>query len=93
MDVNHPQLFGAGVIGNVENGTNLNHKLKRLSHLPIIADPSHATGKWGLVAPVGSAAVAAGVDGLIVEVHSDPEEALSDGTQSLLPGNFNSFMK
>ncbi len=46
-----------------------------------------------MVAPVGAAAVAAGVDGLIVEVHANPEEALSDGTQSLLPGNFKSFMK
>ncbi|MCK9595208.1 MAG: 3-deoxy-7-phosphoheptulonate synthase [Candidatus Omnitrophica bacterium] len=62
--------------------------VKQLSHLPIIADPSHAAGKWGLVAALSKAAVAAGADGLIVEVHSHPEDALSDGAQSLLPDNF-----
>ena len=67
--------------------------VKKLSHLPVVADPSHATGKWSLVTPVGAAAIAAGVDGLLVEVHSNPEEALSDGTQSLLPANFKTFMK
>lgn len=67
--------------------------VKKLSHLPVVADPSHATGKWGLVAPVGAAAIAAGADGLLVEVHIDPEEALSDGAQSLLPANFKTFMK
>ncbi|HUS16928.1 MAG TPA: 3-deoxy-7-phosphoheptulonate synthase [Chloroflexia bacterium] len=59
--------------------------LKRLTHLPVIADPSHATGHWDLVAPVAKAAVAAGADGLIVEVHAHPDQALSDGTQSLRP--------
>jgi len=67
--------------------------IKKLSHLPVVADPSHATGKWGLVAPVAAAAVAAGTDGLIVEVHTNPEEALSDGAQSLLPANFKIFMQ
>ena len=67
--------------------------IKSLSHLPIIADPSHATGKWGLVSPVSKAAVAAGADGLIIEVHPNPEEALSDGEQSLLPENFDKLMK
>ena len=67
--------------------------IKSLSHLPIIADPSHATGKWGLVSPVAKAAVAAGADGLIIEVHPNPEEALSDGEQSLLPENFDKLMK
>jgi 3-deoxy-7-phosphoheptulonate synthase len=67
--------------------------VKQLSHLPIIADPSHAAGKWGLVAPLAKAAVAAGADGLIIEVHSHPEEALSDGAQSLLPSNFAILMK
>jgi 3-deoxy-7-phosphoheptulonate synthase len=62
--------------------------VKQLSHLPIIADPSHAAGKWGLVAALSKAAVAAGADGLIIEVHSHPEDALSDGAQSLLPANF-----
>jgi 3-deoxy-7-phosphoheptulonate synthase len=62
--------------------------LKSLTHLPVIADPSHGTGKWELVAPVGRAAVAAGADGLIVEVHKDPSKALSDGAQSLKPENF-----
>ncbi len=67
--------------------------VKQLSHLPIIADPSHAAGKWGLVSPLAKAAVAAGADGLIIEVHSRPEEALSDGAQSLLPSNFAILMK
>src|SRR5438067_5620862 len=56
---------------------------KRLSHLPVLADPSHGTGKWYLVAPVALAAVAAGADGLLVEVHPSPDHALSDGFQSL----------
>src|SRR5512142_766247 len=62
--------------------------LKSLTHLPVIADPSHGTGKWDLVAPVARAAVAAGADGLIVEVHCDPAKALSDGAQSLKPEKF-----
>ncbi|MBI5144351.1 MAG: 3-deoxy-7-phosphoheptulonate synthase [Candidatus Omnitrophica bacterium] len=62
--------------------------IKNLSHLPVIVDPSHATGKWGLVGPCAKAAVAAGADGLIIEVHPNPEEALSDGEQSLYPENF-----
>jgi 3-deoxy-7-phosphoheptulonate synthase len=59
--------------------------LKQLTHLPVIADPSHATGRWDLVEPVAKAAVAAGADGLIVEVHAHPDQALSDGAQSLRP--------
>jgi 3-deoxy-7-phosphoheptulonate synthase len=51
-------------------------------------DPSHAAGKWGLVAPLAKAGIAVGADGLIVEVHTAPEEAVSDGVQSLLPSNF-----
>ena len=66
--------------------------IKSLSHLPVIADPSHATGKWGLVGPCARAAVAAGADGLIVEVHPNPEEAMSDGEQSLVPENFTKLM-
>jgi 3-deoxy-7-phosphoheptulonate synthase len=62
--------------------------LKRLSHLPVVGDPSHGTGKWYLVAPVALAAVAAGADGLIVEVHPSPDHALSDGFQSLTLENF-----
>jgi 3-deoxy-7-phosphoheptulonate synthase len=62
--------------------------LKHLSHLPVIGDPSHSTGKWPLVLPVARAMVAAGADGLIVEVHHDPEHALSDGAQSLKPERF-----
>jgi len=62
--------------------------LKQLSHLPVIVDPSHGTGKWELVEPVSRAAVAAGADGLIIEVHPHPEEALSDGGQSLKPARF-----
>jgi len=67
--------------------------IKGLSHLPVIVDPSHATGKWGLVGPCAKAAIAAGADGLLIEVHTNPEEALSDGAQSLLPDNFDRLMK
>ncbi len=66
--------------------------IKRLSHLPIIGDPSHATGKWYLVPPIALAAVAAGVDGLIIEVHPNPDQALSDGVQSLTLANFEKLM-
>lgn len=62
--------------------------VRGLSHLPVVADPSHATGKWRLVGPLSKAAVAAGADGLIVEVHPHPDKALSDGPQSLTPANF-----
>lgn len=62
--------------------------IKQLSHLPIIVDPSHATGKWEMVRPVAKAAVAAGADGVMIEVHQDPDRALSDGKQSLTPDNF-----
>ncbi len=62
--------------------------IKHLSHLPILVDPSHATGRWDMVTPVAKAAVAAGADGIMVEVHQEPERALSDGTQSLTPANF-----
>lgn len=62
--------------------------MKQLSHLPVIADPSHATGKWEYVAAAAKASVAAGADGLIIEVHPRPEEAMSDGRQSLKPERF-----
>ncbi len=62
--------------------------LKQMSHLPVILDPSHATGKWEYVIPVARAGIAAGADGLIVEVHPHPEEAASDGAQSLKPEKF-----
>ena len=62
--------------------------LKSLTHLPIIVDPSHGIGKWNFVTPVALAAIAAGADGLIIEVHPKPEEALSDGGQSLIPKRF-----
>jgi 3-deoxy-7-phosphoheptulonate synthase len=62
--------------------------IKQISHLPIIADPSHATGKWEYVESVAMAAVAAGADGLILEVHQDPDRAVSDGRQSLKPERF-----
>ena len=62
--------------------------VKQLSHLPIIVDPSHASGRWGLVGPLSRAAVACGCDGLLIEVHPRPEEALSDGAQSLTPESF-----
>lgn len=67
--------------------------VKYLSHLPVVVDPSHAAGKWSMVSPLSKAAVAAGCDGLIIEVHSHPEEALSDGAQSLLPENFAQLMR
>ncbi len=67
--------------------------VKQLSHLPIIVDPSHGTGRWGLVPSVAKAAVAAGCDGLMIEVHENPEEAFSDGSQSLIPDNFTALMK
>ena len=62
--------------------------IKQLSHLPIIVDPSHGTGKWKMVRSVAKAAVAAGADGVMVEVHPNPDYALSDGKQSLTPENF-----
>ncbi|TMC48641.1 MAG: 3-deoxy-7-phosphoheptulonate synthase [Chloroflexi bacterium] len=62
--------------------------LKELSHLPVVVDPSHATGKWSLVAASARAAVAAGADAVMIEVHPRPDEALSDGPQSLTPDNF-----
>ena len=65
---------------------------KQLSHLPIIVDPSHAAGKWGLVPAISKAAVACGADGLMIEVHSRPEDAMSDGAQSLLPSTFATLM-
>jgi 3-deoxy-7-phosphoheptulonate synthase len=67
--------------------------LKKLTHLPVVVDPSHGVGKWDLVAPMSKAAVAAGADGLIIEVHTNPEEALSDGEQSLRPDAFRKLMK
>jgi 3-deoxy-7-phosphoheptulonate synthase len=66
--------------------------LKQNTHLPVLVDPSHATGKWDLVAPMALAAVAAGADGVMVEVHPKPEEALSDGPQALLPSRFSRMM-
>lgn len=67
--------------------------LKSLTHLPVIVDPSHAAGTWEYVEPLALAAVAAGADGIIVEVHNKPEEALSDGPQALLPKVFSRLMK
>jgi 3-deoxy-7-phosphoheptulonate synthase len=67
--------------------------LKRLSHLPVIADPSHGTGKRDYVAPMARAAVAAGADGLLVEVHPDPDHAVSDGAQTLRPDQFQELMR
>jgi len=67
--------------------------VKKLSHLPIVADPSHATGRRDKVVPMARAAVAAGADGLLVEVHPDPDRALSDGAQSLRPEQFQEMMR
>jgi 3-deoxy-7-phosphoheptulonate synthase len=66
--------------------------IKKLSHLPIVADPSHGTGRRDKVAPMARAAVAAGADGLLIEVHHDPDHALSDGAQSLYPDQFAQLM-
>jgi 3-deoxy-7-phosphoheptulonate synthase len=67
--------------------------VKKLSHLPIVADPSHGTGRRDQVAPMARAAVAAGADGLLIEVHPDPDHALSDGAQSLRPEQFEELMQ
>ena len=67
--------------------------VKKLSHLPIIIDPSHAAGKWDLVESLSMGSIAAGADGLIIEVHHNPEEAFSDGAQSLKPKKFAGLMK
>lgn len=67
--------------------------LKERTHLPVIVDPSHGTGNWRYVTPMGRAAIAAGADGLMVEVHPNPREAFSDGPQSLLPQKFQMFME
>ncbi|NWF76412.1 MAG: 3-deoxy-7-phosphoheptulonate synthase [Nitrospirae bacterium] len=66
--------------------------LKQLTHLPVIVDPSHGVGKWSLVAPMAKAAIAVGADGLMIEVHINPEEAMSDGEQSLKPSDFKKLM-
>jgi len=66
--------------------------IKQLSHLPVMADPSHGTGRRDKVPPMARAAVAAGADGLLIEVHQDPERALSDGAQSIYPGQFAQLM-
>jgi 3-deoxy-7-phosphoheptulonate synthase len=67
--------------------------VKHLSHLPVIVDPSHATGNWRWVQPMALAAVAAGADGLMIEVHSDPAKAWSDGPQSLTPQKFKGLIE
>ena len=67
--------------------------VRRTSHLPVIVDPSHAAGKWELVEPLALAGIAAGADGLIIEVHDEPEKAMSDGAQSLKPDNFETTMQ
>ncbi|MFZ5968701.1 MAG: 3-deoxy-7-phosphoheptulonate synthase [Bacillota bacterium] len=67
--------------------------IKELSHLPIIIDPSHAAGKWAMVEPLSKASIAVGADGLIIEVHHEPENALSDGAQSLKPKKFARLME
>ncbi|HSG05758.1 MAG TPA: 3-deoxy-7-phosphoheptulonate synthase, partial [Nitrospiria bacterium] len=63
------------------------------SHLPVVVDPSHATGRWDLVAPMARAAVAAGADGIMMEVHREPEAALCDGEESIKPARFAALME
>ena len=99
LSQNNPDvvLCERGIV-SLEHGTRFTFDVaaiplvKHLSHLPVIGDPSHATGKWYLVEPVAIAALGAGADGLIIEVHPDPDHALSDGPQSLTPGNFAHLM-
>ena len=67
--------------------------VRKLSHLPVVVDPSHAGGKWWLVEPMAKAAIAAGANGLMIEVHNDPDSALCDGAQSLKPEKFDALMK
>ena len=67
--------------------------VKELSHLPVIVDPSHAAGHWKYVPPLARAAVAVGADGIIVEVHPEPEKAVCDGMQSLKPEKFYQLME
>jgi 3-deoxy-7-phosphoheptulonate synthase len=67
--------------------------VKKLSHLPMVGDPSHGTGRRDQVIPMARASVAAGADGLIVEVHPDPDRALSDGAQTLTPAQFSEMMQ
>ena len=67
--------------------------IKKLSHLPVVIDPSHCAGIWDYVAPLSKAAVAIGADGLIIEVHDEPEKALCDGPQALKPSKFDALMK
>lgn len=67
--------------------------IKKLSHLPVIVDPSHATGKWWMVEPLSKAAIAIGADGLIIEVHNNPEKALCDGAQSIKPDVYNKLIQ
>ena len=79
---------------HTRNTTDLNivPSIKELSHLPVIVDPSHSTGKRSYVSPLSNAAIACGADGLMVEVHTNPEEAKSDGEQSLFPNDFQELM-
>ncbi len=67
--------------------------IKKLSHLPVIIDPSHCSGIWDYVAPLSKAAIAVGADGLLIEVHDDPEQALCDGPQALKPSKFDALMR
>ncbi|MEP6995257.1 MAG: 3-deoxy-7-phosphoheptulonate synthase, partial [Acidobacteriota bacterium] len=67
--------------------------VQRISHLPILVDPSHGTGKRAKVIPLSRAAVAVGADGLLIEVHNDPDRALSDGPQAILPEMFEELMR
>lgn len=86
-------------IRTFENGTRNTLDLsavcqfKQLSHLPVVVDPSHGTGVRDYVAPMAYAAAAAGADGILVEVHHNPKEALSDGAQSLYPEQFHELMR
>ena len=96
---NHNVILCERGIRTFEDGTRFTLDLsavsliKQLSHLPVIVDPSHATGNRDLIGPMSRAAIAAGSDGLMIEVHSRPEEALSDGFQSIRPDDFRKLMK
>ena len=93
LSLHHPQLYLPHLLFYLPYQELRRYLLRHLTHLPIIVDPSHGTGKYALVAPMAIAAVAAGADGLQIEVHNDPANALCDGAQSLTPDQFDEVAK
>ncbi len=95
-EIRKPVLLKRGMSATMEDRNTFDIAaipvIKKLSHLPMLADPSHGTGRRDKVPPMARAAVAAGADGLLIEVHNDPDHALSDGAQSLEPATFTQLM-